>query len=358
LSIAKICVGDALEKKKCLLSKKIKHIDLTKSRRINHILNSFHNTSFQSRNLARCFSVFKSMLADKDAVILLGLAGALIPGGMRKVIRDMIAFNMIDVLVSTGANLYHDFFESQGHNHYVAEEYLDDAELRKLRIDRIYDTLVDDTLFQEADLFFSEFAKSLEKRPYSTREFFEELGKRIKDQSSIIRTAYKEGVPVFCPTLHDSGIGIGLTAHCFRNSPDSGFSIDLLRDNYEIMQIAKLAEATAVFYVSGGVPKNYIQQIEPMLEVCGYFDHPGHKYAIQITTDDPKWGGLSGCTFEEAKSWGKVSRSATSATVYIDATIGLPLLVAGVMEEKGLLKNRAKRKFIWNGPTLKQIKME
>lgn len=347
--------GDALDKKKCLLSKKIKHIDLTKSRKINHILNSFHNTSFQSRNLAKCFSVFKSMLADREAVIFFGLAAALIPGGMRKVIRDIIAFNMIDVLVSTGANLYHDFFESQGHNHYVATEYLDDAELRELRIDRIYDTLVDDTLFQEADLFFSEFPESLEKRPYSTREFFEELGKRVKDPSSIIRTAYREGVPVFCPTLHDSGIGIGLSLYWSQNK-GKGFTIDPLRDNHEIMQIDRFSKATGVFYVGGGVPKNYIQQIEPMLEVYGY-EHSGHKYAIQITTDDPKWGGLSGCTIDEGKSWGKINSSATSATVYIDATIGLPLLVAGVMEEKELLKNRAKRKFIWKDSTLKEVRM-
>jgi len=346
-----------LDKKKCLLSKKIIHIDLTKSRKINHILNSFHNTSFQSRNLAKCFSVFKSMLADREAVIFFGLSGALIPGGMRKVIRDMIDLNMIDVLVSTGANLYHDFFESYGYHHYVAQEHVDDEELRKLRIDRIYDTFADDTLFLKMDAFFSEFTETLETREYSTRELFWELGKKTNDPLSIIRTAYRSGVPIFCPTIHDSGIGIGLTAHRFKNSPDSGFSIDLLRDNYEIMQIAKLARSTAVFYVGGGVPKNYIQQIEPMLEVCSYFDHPGHQYAIQITTDDPKWGGLSGCTFEEAKSWGKVSYSATSATVYIDATIGLPLLVAGVIEEKELLKNRAKRRFIWDGSELKKIKI-
>ncbi|MBI4654714.1 MAG: deoxyhypusine synthase family protein [Nitrospirae bacterium] len=346
-----------MDKKKCLLSEKIKHIDVTKNRKVNEILNSFRNTSFQSRNLAKCFSVFKSMLTDEKAIIFFGLSGALVPGGMRKVIRDLIAFNMIDVLVSTGANLYHDFFESRGYHHYVAKEHVDDEELRKLRIDRIYDTFADDTLFLKMDVVFSDFAGTLEKRPYSSREFLWELGKTVKDPISIIGTAYKKGTPIFCPTIHDSGIGIGLTAHCFKHDPQSGFIIDLMRDNYEIMQIAKLAKLTAVFYVGGGVPKNYIQQIEPMLEVCGYFDHSGHRYAIQITTDDPKWGGLSGCTFEEAKSWGKISYSANSATVYIDATIGLPLLVAAIMEEKELLKKRARRKFIWEGSELKQVKM-
>ncbi|MBI4686347.1 MAG: deoxyhypusine synthase family protein [Nitrospirae bacterium] len=346
-----------MDRKKCLLSKEIKHFDATSSSNINHILNSFHNTSFQSRNLARCFSVFKSMLKDKNTVIFFGLSGALVPGGMKKVVRDLIALNMIDVLVSTGANLYHDFFESHGYHHYVAKEHVSDEELREMRIDRIYDTFADDTLFLQMDAVFSDFAGTLQKRPYSSREFLWELGKTVKDPDSIIGTAHRSGVPIFCPTIHDSGIGIGLTAHCFKHNPDSGFIIDVMRDNYEIMQIAKLAKSTAVFYVGGGVPKNYIQQIEPMLEVCGYMEHPGHKFAIQITTDDPKWGGLSGCTFEEAKSWGKISYSATSATVYVDATIGLPLLAAAMAEEKEILKNRAERKFVWEGSELRRIKI-
>jgi deoxyhypusine synthase len=348
-------VDDTKKMKKRLLSKKIRHINLKKNRRANQILNAFHNTSFQSRNLAQCFSVWKSMLADKDAVIFFGLSGALVPGGMRKVIRDMIEDNMIDVLVSTGANLYHDFFESQGYNHYVGTRTIDDCSLRDLRIDRIYDTFADDTLFLKTDDFFIDFPKSLEKRNYSTREFFQELGKRIKDPDSITRAAYKAGVPIFCPTIHDSGIGIGLSVYCSNNTSKKKFGIDLLKDNYEIMQIDKLARSTGVFYVGGGVPKNYIQQIEPMLEVYGY-TAPGHQYAIQITTDDAKWGGLSGCTFEEAKSWGKIEDYTQSATVHIDATIGLPLLVAAVLDEKKLLKNRKKRKFFWKNAHLKQIR--
>lgn len=341
--------------KKCLLSKKIKHIDLKKNRSANQILSSFQSTSFQSRNLAKCLSVFKSMLADKDAVIFFGLSGAMVPGGMRKVIRDMLELNMIDVLVSTGANLYHDFFESKGYNHYVGTTAMDDDKLRDMLIDRIYDTFADRTSFLETDKFFMEFPKTLEKRDYSTREFFYELGKKIKDPNSIIRTAYKSGMPVFCPTIHDSAISFGLSMYCSKVKSKNKFGLDLLKDNFEIMQIDKLAKSTGVFYVGGGVPKNYIQQIEPMLEVFGY-ETQGHQYAIQITTDLPQWGGLSGCTFEEAKSWGKIEDITRSATVHIDATIGLPLLVAAVMDEKKLLRSRKRRRFLWKSSELKQIK--
>lgn len=349
-------MDENLKIKRCLLSKKIIHIDLKKNKGINKIIDSFHRTSFQSRNLAKCFSIFKSMLADKDAVIFFGLSGALVPGGMKKVVRDMIELNMIDVLVSTGANLYHDFFESQGYSHYVGTRTIDDERLRELRIDRIYDTFADDKLFLKTDDFFIELPNSLESRYYSTRELLKEVGKRINDPNSITRTAYKNGVPVFCPTIHDSGIGIGLAVYCARAKSKNKFGIDLLKDNYEIMQIDKLARSSGVFYVGGGVPKNYIQQIEPMMEVFGYSTR-GHQYAIQITTDDPKWGGLSGCTFEEAKSWGKVEDYTQTATVYIDATIGLPLIVAAVMEEKKLLRSRKKRRFVWKGSELKGIKI-
>ncbi len=344
------------KKKKCLLKKKIRHIDLKKDKSISRIIESFNSTSYQSRNLAKCLSVYKSMLADEKAVIFFGLSGAMVPGGMKKVVRDMIELNMIDVLVSTGANLYHDFFESQGHNHYVGTTTMDDRDLRDLRIDRIYDTFADDTLFLHADQFFIEFPKVLEKRYYSTREFFHELGKRIKDKNSIIRTAYTSKTPIFCPTIHDSGIGIGLTVYCSRNKSKNKFGIDLLKDNYEITQIGNLAKKTGVFYIGGGVPKNYINQIEPMLEVFGY-NSTGHQYAIQITTDDAKWGGLSGCTFEEAKSWGKIDDYTNTATVHIDATIGLPLLVAAVMEDRKLLRNRKKRRFTWKGSELTQIRL-
>jgi deoxyhypusine synthase len=195
----------------------------------------------------------------------------------------------------------------------------------------------------------------LEKRYYSTREFFHEFGRRIKDRNSIIRTAYTSKTPIYCPTIHDSGIGIGLAVFCSNNKAKNKFGIDLLKDNHEVAQIGNKADSAGVFYVGGGVPKNYINQIEPMMEVYGYYS-PGHKYAIQITTDDAKWGGLSGCTFEEAKSWGKIDDYTNTATVHIDATIGLPLLVAAAMEDKKLIKNRKKRRFVWKGSDLKYIR--
>jgi deoxyhypusine synthase len=345
-----------MEKKENLLSKEIQHINLTRNSKISDIIKAFQNTSFQSRNLAKCCTTLKSMLADNDAVIFFGLSGAMVPGGMRKVIVDMIKYNIIDVLVSTGANMYHDFFESQGYHHYISPEEIDDNELCVLGIDRIYDVIADDDLFSSTDMFFADFAETLEKRDYSTREFFEELGKTIKDPDSIIKAAFEYSVPIFCPTIHDSGIGIGISVYYTKHKSQERFYLDLIRDNFEIMQIDNLARTSGAFFVGGGSPKNYIQQIEPLLSING-MKSVGHKYAIQITTDDPKWGGLSGCTFEEGKSWGKIGAQSQTATVYLDATIGLPLLIAAIMEDEKILKNRARRAFDWDGPDLKNIKI-
>ena len=342
-------------KKAELLSKKVCHVDMWKNGNLHDLLVSFQTTSFQSRNLAKCLQVYKKMLADEEAVIFLGLSGALVPGGMRKVLTDMVRNRLVDVVVSTGANLYHDFLEASGGHHYIGSKQEDDYDLWDLGVDRIYDTLLDDTSAMKTDIYFADFAETLENRPYSTREFTERVGESIHDASSFIRACTEEGIPLFCPTLHDSGIGIGLSLYYSRHRQGKRFMIDFSRDNYEIMQICQKAKVTGMVILGGGVPKNYIQQIEPMLWVNGHNQKNGHRYAIQITTADPKWGGLSGCTFSEAKSWGKIEKEANTATVYMDCTIGLPLLVGALLGKSDVISKRKRRVCQWKDDTLINI---
>ncbi len=343
-------------KKHNLLKFPIQHLDLNNIGDLDQLLRGFEATSYQSRNLAKSRIVLQNMVRDEKATIFLGIAGAVVPGGLRKVIRDMIKNHIVDVLVSTGANLTHDFIEAMGYHHYVGSAHVDDKVLEDLKIDRIYDTYVDNQEFETVELTISKFASELEPRSYSSREFLAFLGSKVEDPDSILHTAYEEGVPVFCPALCDSAIGIGLThlyAQKDSNGQGQGPFIDQIRDNYEIAQIKLKSEETGAIYVGGGVPKNYIQQLEPLLDTMGYRDVNGHKYAIQITTDDPKWGGLSGCTFEEAQSWGKISKEAQMATVYIDSTIGLPLIVGAFLQSN---KNFVRyRNFSWVGDQLERI---
>ena len=204
-------------------------------------------------------------------------------------------------------------------------------------------------------LFRSKIPEELEERVVSSRGYLEVLGRRLQDEGSILRTASRCGIPVFVPALSDSSIGIGLTfLHARRKVPSEGFVIDQIRDSYEIAQLKRMASVTGAIYIGGGVPKNYIQQLGPVSELL-FQKERGHRYAFQITTDDPKWGGLSGCTFDEAKSWGKIEKRSTYAALYMDATVALPLLVGAILQEGKIYRKRKRRRFIWNGDRLESI---
>jgi deoxyhypusine synthase len=130
--------------------------------------------------------------------------------------------------------------------------------------------------------------------------------------------------------------------------------MDPIRDNWELTQMKIKAEKTGVIYIGGGVPKNFIQQTEVIAETLGY-DKGGHHYAIQITMDAPQWGGLSGCTFEEAQSWGKINRDANKSVAYVEASIGLSLLV-GYILQSGAWKGRKRLKNTWTEDMLTSVK--
>src|SRR6266702_3872104 len=327
----------------------VQHYDVAKVRTISEALEAFNSTSFQSRKLGQAYKIWLKMLTDPERpMILFGLSGAMIAGGMRRILRDLIVFHAIDVLVSTGANLSHDLYESLGGRHYIAHHHIDDPTLREMRIDRVYDTYADDVKFEETDEFVEDFAETLEPRSYSSRELFQLMGERVKDEYGIVATASREKLPVFCPALADSSIGMALTV--YRNERQeknqSPMIYDALLDNLEIMRLKRRWTNSGVIFLGGGTPKNYIQQVIPMSEIAG-MEVPPHSYAIQVTTDDPKWGGLSGCELPESQSWGKLDPNAEQCTVHLDATIGLPLLFTGIMEHYEELKSRGHLKVDW-----------
>lgn len=349
--------GNFKKEKKRLLSKRIQQIDVTKTSSLVDIVDSFKGMSIQARRIGQCAEVYENMLTDKKRpTILLGIAGPLIAGGLRKVFRDMIEYGIVDAVVSTGAILYQDFFQAQGYGHYKGSPDADDAYLRDHMVNRIYDTYVDDEKFVELDTWIGRFCSTLEPREYSSREFLYELGKTIKDPNSILGTAAKHNVPVFAPALNDSSIGIGITDyyHAMKlMKKDTMLSINSIRDNYELTQIVVQSKATSAVYVAGGVPKNYINDSVVMSYIFGKITG-GHTYAFQVTTDVPHWGGLSGSTLDEAKSWGKVNVKAKRAMAFVEPTVSLPMIVGNVLQ-KGLFKGRRRLRYVWDGDILKQF---
>jgi deoxyhypusine synthase len=297
------------------------------------------------------------MLKDrKRPTVLLGLAGSLIAAGMRQVIVDLIEQNMVDVVVSTGAIVSQDYYQARGGRHYHGTPDANDAELRDLFIDRLYDTFIDEEKYWDTDLAVSRFADALAPRKLSSRAFLALLAEKARaDRGSILGACARHGTPLFVPALNDSSIGIGLTEHYhrFRKSGREPFTISSIRDNYELTQIVVQSPATAAIYVSGGVPKNYINDSIVMSYIFG-IETGGHKYALQITTDAPHWGGLGGSTLSEATSWGKVSKKATHEMAFVETSVALPLLYGYALQKKAH-KGRKRLRYTWREDILKRI---
>ncbi len=342
-------------RRRALLRHPVRPVDVTRVAGLGALLSQFQGTSIQARNLGRCLEVWENALTDpKRPTIFLGLAGPLIAAGLRKVLRDLIDWGLVDVVVSTGAVLYQDLYQTIGGTHWMGSPSADDVQLRELYLDRIYDTYVDELKFEETDRAIGRVTNEFPARPASSREYLAFLGQRFPSPASILATAARRGVPVFSPALIDSSIGIGLTLHyqANRRRPNR-FLLDAVRDNYELVQILAASPRTAVVYIGGGTPKNWINDGIVMANYAFGREGEGHYYAIQLTTDVPHWGGLSGSTLDEAQSWGKIAKTATRSMAHVEASIGLPLLAGALWNRRQRWRGRPRLRFDWSGDEVK-----
>ena len=332
-------------RKKDFLKEPIEHIDITRHD-VVPLVEAMGKMAFQARNLARAAEIYDRMLADKECSVILCLAGSLFSAGLKRVVFDLVKHDMVDAIVSTGANIVdQDYFEALGFKHYKGTPFVDDKQLRSVRVDRIYDTFIDEDELGDCDDSISRIADELEPRPYSSREFVEEMGRRLVKRAtakdSVVRACFEKSVPIFIPAFSDCSAGMGLMHHQWHN-PERHVSIDSVKDFVELARLKIKAGETGLVMVGGGVPKNFAQDIVVATEMIG-IESPMHRYAVQITVADERDGGLSGSTLREACSWGKVD-TVHEQMVYAEATLALPLL-AGYAYHKGSWKGRAARRF-------------
>src|SRR5713226_9775814 len=307
----------------------------------DQILARMERISFQGRNLATAHRIWQKMLED-DVTIFLGMAGALSAGGLRLVVAHLITHRYVDCLVSTGANLYHDLHETRGQHHYVGSPHADDAALAEDRIDRVYDTYASEEEFCSNDAWIADYAATLETRPYTTREFLHLLGGHLWNttkRDGILTAAYRARVPIFCPAIADSSIGMGLS-QARQQKPGAGY-IDIIGDIVESANLIIRRPRTASVVLGGGTPKNFINQASVQAEFYST-EVGGHTYALQIVTDVPHFGGASGSSLEEAQSWGKLATDSARVSVQADATIALPLLASALATSSASLVTRRK----------------
>ncbi len=349
--------GSALEN---FFTRKVKAIEVDTQKNVSQLLTEMALTGFQGKSLARVVDVFEQMIKDDDVTILLGYTGSLSTTGQWKIINWLIENGYVDILVPTGANISEDIIDAMGHNYWQGSHLADNEVLFKEGLNRYYDVYGKESDYLEMTELLAEFIQTLdEERNYSSREFLELCGKWLGDRNirSIVTVASDNKVPVFCPAIADSPYG---DAALIAKSKGFSLTIDAIKDYVEFMKLGQEVKDTAVIYIGGGVPKDFIQLFAVTTDLL-YEDrivpnrnkglnrkgtgaqetYYPHKYAIQITTDSPQWGGLSGCTFEEAVSWGKEDPEGSLVQCYCDATIALPLISHALAER---VDSRRKRK--------------
>lgn len=285
------------------------------------------------------------LLAEKmlpnNGFIGMSLTGALTPAGLGKsCLIPLMKAGFVDWIVSTGANLYHDLHYGLDMALYAGSPFLDDRDLHRDGVIRIYDILFDYNVLLDTDAFVREVIQGPEfQKPMGTDEFHFLLGKYafergkklgLKD-SSVLATAYECGIPIFTSSPGDSSIGMNVAAMALR---DSKLLFDVNRDVNQTAGIVYEAKSSghksSVFILGGGSPKNFMLQTEPQIQEVMGIQEKGHDYFLQCTDARPDTGGLSGATPAEAVSWGKVDPNSLPDCVvcYTDSTIALPLLTA------------------------------
>jgi deoxyhypusine synthase len=317
----------------------IEHAAVRGGMTVGELVTEYGKAGIGAGALGEAVEIYATMLDEGAVTNFLGLAGAMVPAGMRRIVTDLIRDGHVDALVTTGATLTHDAIEAIGGKHHHGREHSDgsrrehDETLREEWVDRIYDvylpqehfTLLENHLRNEV---FPEIEATV-----GIQRLTAELGRAnarvnerggIEEGPGIAAAAHANDVPVYAPAIQDSVLG--LQAWLYSQTTD--FSLDALADMSGLNDVAYGAESAGALVVGGGVPKNYV--LQTMLVAPDAYD-----YAVQLTMDPEHAGGLSGATLDEARSWGKLEPAAENVSVYADATITFPLLVAAARERIG-----------------------
>lgn len=273
--------------------------------------------------IGKAASLVTDMFKDPNCTVFLTLAGALVPGGLRNIITQLVERRYIDVIVTTGANMVHDILEALGYPHKIGTFSAENDQLKQKNLGRIGDIYIEHKAFKELEKWLHTLLENVSKhrlQHISPSDLLFEIGRRINDESSILAAAARNNVPIICPGLPDSVAGFQLWAY----GQDKALVLDSLGDTSKLMDEVYEAQKSGILILGGGWPKHFALFANTFRE--------GVDLAVQITMDRPEPGGLSGASLEEAVSWNKVKSEENVVTVTCDATIAFPLIVAAVLD--------------------------
>lgn len=296
--------------------------------------------AYNAARIKEACRLYVEKMLKSNVVVGMSLAGALTPAGLGKsAIVPLINAGFIDWIVSTGANLYHDLHYAFNLRLHAGRHHIDDADLRKNNVVRIYDILMSytDCLLETDHQVRGILSKEEFQQEMGSAELHYLLGKYAAEAeeknkvvgASILAAAYRADVPIYTSSPGDSGIGMHIAENSLRDFGTRQIpSIDVNETAAIVYTTKQKKGKSAVMLIGGGSPKNFILQTEPHIQEILHIPDVGHDYFLQITDARPDTGGLSGATPHEAVSWGKVdpNRLPDAIVCYLDATIGLPLL--------------------------------
>ena len=272
--------------------------------------------------VGKAVEIVAEMFSDPDYTTFITLSGPLVPSGMRLIFRDLIRDGYVDAVVTNGANMVHDIVEAMGRSHMVGEVDVDDAELLERGINRVYDIFIESDTWVALEGFVWGILDGLPEDRRVDVPFhglLREIGLKLDDEGSILFTAARKGVPIFCPGLLDSMLGIPLWMYSKR----SRLVINPLKDFDLLGDMIYEAKKTGAIILGGGMPKHHTQYMNTLRE--------GLDAAIQISTARVEDGSLSGAPLKESVSWGKLKGDKAS-TIFGDVTVVFPLIVAAALE--------------------------
>ena len=328
--------------------KPLRPLDLSSVKTVDDLVTQMSHTAFGGRSIGEAADVLYEMAKNRDCFVVLTLSGALTVAKMGLVICDLIDNGIVNAVVSTGAVMAHGFVESVGMAHFKYDKKMCDEELYQAGYNRVYDTLELEKNLDDVETLFKKVLDGIDRDiTLSSRLINKKMGAYLakntkKRQRGILKSAFLKGVPVYIPAFTDSELGLDLALYNKKEKGRKGklFQFNPYLDLENFTELIRGKETLGIFTVGGGVPRNWAQQIGPYLDIIekrigsgGAFKR--YRYGIRICPEPAYWGGLSGCTYSEGVSWGKLTppnEGGKLAEVYADATIALPLITKAVLE--------------------------
>jgi deoxyhypusine synthase len=321
-------------------------LDLSRIRSIDELVRAMAKTAFTGRQLGEAADVLEAMARDKDCLVVMTLAGAMTVAKQGLVITELIDRGIVNAIVSTGALMAHGLVEATGRAHFRVDPNFKDEELYEAGYNRVYDTIEPEQNLDDVErVVFQVLENWDDNEVCCSWKLNRAIGKYLSEtveERGILKSAFEKHVPVFVPAFSDSELGLdfALTHRLRQSRGQTPLRYDPFLDLEHFAQTLLQQKRLGIFTIGGGVPRNWAQQFGPFIELRhrrGGETVPlkRYHYGVRICPEPVYWGGLSGSPYSEAVSWGKFvppQEGGRFGEVFVDATVGLPLIVAAVLE--------------------------